>query len=335
MSVTKLPVKQPSDPAPLRILSLDGGGVRGVMSTVMLKALEERLGEPLHRHFDLIAGTSVGAILAAAVAQGRTADEAQHVFESEIAATFEPKQGSLIHRVVRQVRGKPKYCELALTASLRRIFGASVLGDAAVPVVVVAYDIMRKSPVAFRSDNPKHKYLETWEVVKTSSAAPTIFEEHTIRYADNSPGYLVDGGLCANNPVLLALSEADADLHEIEVVSIGTGAVRNKKQQVRSVLDHSKVVAEAAFYGSSNTADRIAGRFLGSRYFRLQPPIHDGLAKLDGVENIPKLTDAALTYLRREGGEIIDRFCAPRGQGGGADTPLETNEHARPQQGAR
>ena len=307
MSVEQFPrsTGQPN----FRILSLDGGGVRGVMTLEILCQMERALGKPLWEYFDVIAGTSVGAVIACGIASGRTIEDARDKFQDEIYNTFHPKHVTITHKFLDAIRGKGKYCEKALAQTLKRTYGDSLFGDCKTKAMVIAYDLVKKAVVAFRSDNEKHKYLETWEIVLSSSSAPVIFDEHQIRYTDNGVGHLADGGLVANNPVLIALSDYNTNIYNTTVVSIGTGAVRDNKKKVRTAIDNSTTLVDATFYGSTNTADRIAQNLLPrDNYFRFQPPIDWDVVKLDGVENVSKLVQCSRSYMKRSGRELLDRL---------------------------
>jgi predicted acylesterase/phospholipase RssA len=244
-----------SDGRSKRILALDGGGLRGVLSLGILERVEDLLRERhgggqdfrLCHYFDLIAGTSTGAIIAAALAQGWSVEELRGKYFSLGERVFEKspfRQGFL----------RAKYDEHSLTAALQDLFGAdTTLGSdrllTGLLIVTKRLDTGSPWPV---SNNPRGRYFNAgsngrlgngdyrlWQVVRASTAAPAYFEAEAISISgpgnlDPVVGNFVDGGVSPfNNPALQALMYATLEGYRIGwptgadrllLVSVGTGS---------------------------------------------------------------------------------------------------------------
>ncbi len=243
-----------SSNAPKRILALDGGGLRGILTLGILKSIEGELGarhgdDPAFRlchYFDLIAGTSTGAIIAAALAIGMSVDEITEEYRELGSRVF-------TRSLLRQGLLRAKYDESRLIEELKTVYGAdTTLGSekllTGLLVVIKRLDTASPWPV---SNNPNGKYFRSrpggtigngdyklWQAVRASTAAPDYFdpERITIAQLPNHPpvyGDFVDGGVSPfNNPALQAFMYATAQGYRINwptgedkilLVSIGTG----------------------------------------------------------------------------------------------------------------
>lgn len=207
------------------ILALSGGGARGLFTAQVIANFEKEIGSPLAQHFDLIAGTSVGGILALGLAKEISGekltslfDKAENIFvPRNFLSKYFPFHG-------------PKYRSDGLKALLMdgEIFGDSTIGNLKHRVMIPSVNYTKGTPTFFKT--PHHPTLRTdWEyslvdVAMATSAAPTFFPAYGF-----SNQYFVDGGLVANAPGLVAVHEAmnfvnHPDVKTIHVVSIGTFA---------------------------------------------------------------------------------------------------------------
>jgi uncharacterized protein len=227
-----------------RILSIDGGGIRGIIPGQILTHLEHYLqtktGNPdarLSDFFDMIAGTSTGGILACAYLladeQGRpkmTASEVVDIYLSRGSNIFSiPTSHSL--RSLRGVRDE-KYPAYGLENALKDYFGDTKLSQLLKPCLITSYDIKRRSAHFFKQHFAKekgnsHDYLVR-ELARATSAAPTYFECAFVR-SDTRVGYpLIDGGIIANNPAMCAYAEAVSAFgkraKDMAILSVGTGS---------------------------------------------------------------------------------------------------------------
>jgi uncharacterized protein len=212
------------------ILSLSGGGYLGLYTASVLAALEESYGAPIARHFDLIAGTSVGGIIALGLANEVPASDIRKAFEEEGTSIFSDRPaptglaGSILD--LRRYWSKPKYDPSALKSTIIRIIGEDTLiGHLKHPVIVPAVNLTKGGPQIFKT--PHHKdfgrdlHLKAVDVALATSAAPTYFP-----IAEVEDALFTDGGLYANSPDLLAVHEAEHFFQrpagQIRLLSIGT-----------------------------------------------------------------------------------------------------------------
>ncbi|HEY9872294.1 MAG TPA: patatin-like phospholipase family protein [Candidatus Obscuribacterales bacterium] len=170
-----------------RILSFDGGGIRGVMSAVMLKAVEQMLDKPLNQHFDLIAGTSTGSILAASVATGLKSQNIIELYKQKGQIIFPYTSLFSIQRLglVRQFGlSAPKYSNSGLVNVLKDQLRDQKLSEIeSTKLLIVSYDTISRNPIMFKSwrkDKPWTN-IPLWEACLCSAAAPSYFPAHLLR----------------------------------------------------------------------------------------------------------------------------------------------------------
>lgn len=206
--------------SPFQILSLSGGGYRGLFTARILADLEERISAPIATRFDLIAGTSIGGILALALALEVPAKQMVALFEERGDDIFKKRQSFLGF-----IRSPYTQASLAALLESEILFGQRTVGACKHRVIVPAINHTTGRPVLFKTPHHpsffadhKHRLVD---VALATSAAPGFFPRH----AFNNCQY-VDGGLFANAPGLLALHEAEHFLgqqrRDIHVMAIGT-----------------------------------------------------------------------------------------------------------------
>lgn len=201
-------------------LALSGGGFRGLYTAKILADIEEEIHAPIASRFDLIAGTSIGGILALAVAMEIPAARMVKLFEENGEKIFKRRfsMGGILRAPY-----SPDCLKSLLSAA--DVFGKRTLGDCKHPVIVPAINYSTGQPQLFKTPHhPTFKRDHTFSLVDVAlatSAAPAYFPRHTF----NKSQY-VDGGLYANAPGLLALHEAQNFLgqipEDVHMISIGT-----------------------------------------------------------------------------------------------------------------
>lgn len=297
-------------PRPFRILTLDGGGIRGIIPVVWLERLELHTGGPVHAHFDLIAGTSVGAILGCAFAMGMGAAEARAMWIDSAHVAFAKPANLSEHarRLAARAGLMAKYDSAGLEALLRSIFRDLRMGDLSRPTLALSYDLAALRVQVFSSAREEHKRLFVWEVCRASTAAPLFWDAHLMTVDDTGVRHpLADGGVTANNPVLVAISEAVREHHgerarsleNVVVASFGTGAPpEGQTKAPRTIFGHGSVILQALMTGATGTDHVTARSLLPARnYFRFQTSISARLEPLDQIENIDELQAIALAHL--------------------------------------
>ena len=207
-----------------RILSLDGGGAKGFYTLGVLNELEALLGrKPLCENFDLIFGTSTGAIIAALLALGRTVAEIHTLYKDHVPHLMSLR-GSNARSAALEKLAANVYVDLK--------FDSMKTG-----VGIVAARWLEEKPMIFKTDvQQAHGMHSTFvpgfgctvaEAVIASCSAYPIFHRKVVTIADGSQVELLDGGYCANNPTLYAMADAVKALKmehsQLRVVSIGVG----------------------------------------------------------------------------------------------------------------
>jgi Patatin-like phospholipase len=229
-------------PAPRRMLALDGGGIRGVLTLSILKAIEQKVGRPLCEYFDYIAGTSTGAIIASGLAIGMSVDQ---------LITFYRKTGTEMFQHTRFLeRLNSLYRDGPLQRQLKEVFGEHTdlkPGSLKTLLLVVTRNVTTDSPWPI-SSNPEARYniltrkdcnlcIPLWKLVRASTAAPVYFPPEVIQVdpSDDSKTFVfVDGGMTPyNNPAFVLYRFATDPAYRLNwpkgernllLVSVGTGA---------------------------------------------------------------------------------------------------------------
>ncbi|BAY79813.1 patatin (plasmid) [Nostoc linckia NIES-25] len=211
-----------------KILSLDGGGIRGVISARILEQVEQEIriqgkGEFLHEYFDMIAGTSTGSILTAGIAVGKDSYELMKLYREKGKDIFPQnrkdrykKLPSMIQTIL-DVFSPPKYSHDGIISVLKDAYKNKKIKDIQKPIILVlAYDTLYRNTTFFTNCHPDlgdrwYDDCYLWEICTASASAPTFFPPYKLECLDKDKfGHWVfphiDGGVGANNPSLAALS---------------------------------------------------------------------------------------------------------------------------------
>jgi uncharacterized protein len=223
------------DVRPFRILSLDGGGIRGAFTAGFLAGIEDRIGHPVGQYFDLVAGTSTGGIIAAAVAFGEPASRIEQFYlehgprifarpwEKPIPWYKRPFRwmGRLYPKAVnralynrfsvdRHWLHNSKYIADELKDALTEVFADKRLGHASNRLVIPSVNAISGQPKVFKTSHLSHLFIDhkykIVDVLLATAAAPTYFPAAVLESEAGSA--YVDGGLWANNPSVVALVES-------------------------------------------------------------------------------------------------------------------------------
>ena len=216
----------------MNVLSVDGGGIRGVIPAMVLAALEERTGRHTAELFDLIAGTSTGGIIALALtvpgAEGKprwTANDLVDLYFSEGPRIFHHSIGKQIESGLGLL--DEKYDSTPLDQALKTYLGDAMISEAVTDVLVTSYDLEHRKPFFFKTDRAKVVSQHDWPMhaaARATSAAPTYFEPEKLT-GDGETFALCDGGVFAANPAMCAYAEARRrhPQAKIRLLSLGTG----------------------------------------------------------------------------------------------------------------
>ncbi|PIN11241.1 Ca2+-independent phospholipase A2 [Handroanthus impetiginosus] len=248
----------------ITILSIDGGGVRGIISATILKFLESQLQEldgddaRLSYYFDIIAGTSTGGLVTAMLAiPGKNnpplfAAKDISPFYMENCQKIFPQKCGFLGRMKRFFKSlvRPKHDGKYLHDTIKELLGETRLHQTLTNVVIPAYDIQELQVVVFSTLEAKQEKALLADVCIGTSAAPTYLPAYYFENKDemgNSREYnLIDGGIAANNPVSVAMNEATkqmldkkldsshmVDQNRFIIISIGTGSKQKKSYSAR------------------------------------------------------------------------------------------------------
>lgn len=260
-----------------RILSIDGGGIRGAVPARILGWLEQRLG-PSAQTWDLIAGTSTGGILAAGLAH--TTDGRLPTYSAkQLLGLYVQRGGEIFARKWYDVASllKVKYPATGIETVLQEYYGATLLSTSLTNVLITAYDIAKGKPKFFKTTKARTcppeegENVPLWYAARCTSAAPTYFP---------SKDGFVDGGIFATDPAMCAYAEARAmwPAEEIFLLSIGTGyrddlIDPDKAANWGGLRWLSPIIPMLMSSNAANVEYQIRQFLPPERYVRIQAPI--------------------------------------------------------------
>ncbi|WP_167591834.1 CBASS cGAMP-activated phospholipase [Jiella endophytica] len=315
--------QQPWEAEEFRILSIDGGGIRGILPATILDLCERHFlrGESAGDYFDMIAGTSTGGIIALGLGKGETAGDILKLYTDHGEEIFPPEpERKGVQKVVgdwwkfgRNVSGV-RYDAQALTRQLERTFGSQLYGESKRRLVIPTFDAHTKVNVL---KTPHHGDFQIdWQkrmvdVALATSAAPTYLPPHRI-----GTQVYADGGVWANNPVMLALVDAltcyDLDRHKVRILSLGCGSGElrmSEKQISRGGQWDWRDIVNVAMELSSQNADGQAKLLVGpERFCRLDIPDQVHPIPLDDVKTAKAILPGEGKRLFDEGREELASF---------------------------
>ena len=289
------------------ILALDGGAARGIYAAQVLARIEQALDGKIKDHFDLIAGTSTGSILAGAAGAAIPMANIVELFEKQSPRIFSKRW--LIPEIAMLWRSR--YSRRALDDVLQQYVPRLTLGEVSTPLMITSADLATGGVHVFKSaylaqlGEPYERDGEVLlrDAILASCAAPTFFDPKQV-----GSHLLVDGGLWANNPSIIALTEALSKFNrrteDVRVLSIGTGHAPNMYRRRRcwgllTGWGREKLVSYTLGL-QSQASTNMAKLILGSRYFRLDPEIETW--ELDDTRhlgNLKALADRTFNHQSR------------------------------------
>jgi uncharacterized protein len=304
---------------PFRILSIDGGGIRGVFPAAYLAELERRFlqGKSIANYFDMVAGTSTGGIIALALAHGMTAGQALKIYSERGARIFPPMKGISGWRRTFHWISKPKHDQAVLKDELLEVFGDAVLDDAKVRVVIPSFEGLHGEPFIYKTphhpdyQNDRHKKFA--HVALHTTAAPSYYP------AVDDDGYImIDGGIWANNPVMNAVVDAlacfDVPRENLRILSLGTGSSTFTVDRDAQQGGLAKWVFMRSFEaaGRAQSKNALGQAFLLAgkpNVVRIDPPeTQNPIAMDDVVRSLRELPEFARSMAEGSGHHINGMF---------------------------
>jgi uncharacterized protein len=304
-------------PQRVRVLSIDGGGIRGIIPALVLAEVERRAGRRVADLFELIAGTSTGGILACALCAPDPLPAA------ELVGLYRDRGPEIFRRSlwqrVRSGNGvlDEKYDAGALEGALDHFLSNKRLSETRPDLIIPAYDTNGPAPYFFKTRKVREEKAENFPlsvVARATSAAPTYFE--ALQAGEQA---LVDGGVFAVNPAMCAFAEVlrhHPRGTEVVVLSLGTGQRTRRRpwSEIKDwgVLEWARPILDVVFDGISDAVDYQLRHALGERrYWRLQIELHGASDDLDDAspENVAALQRRAEDLISEQD-ETIDAAVA-------------------------
>lgn len=297
----------------MKMLCIDGGGIRGVFAITILKALEEKYNKPVADLFDVIAGTSTGSIIAASVSMKIPMDE--------VLENYKKFGRKIFIRQAKVGLFKSVYSDRFLRRYLKKSFKDIKLSEVETPILIPAVDVTHGRPYIHRSvynDGEKDDLsIELWDAVLSSCSAPVYFPPNNVHNRFLS----IDGGLWANNPSLVCITEAlkhyKKKIEEINIFSVGTG-----KQTIDFTIQDDKYwgvkqwlpfdfpsmkvtpkLLDLALHLSSESISYQCQHLLGSNYFRVNKELGEEIP-FDEISSIEELINLGSDVFLEQENEI-------------------------------
>lgn len=279
----------------LRILSLDGGGIRGIFTAAYLCGLEQRHlgGCSIAGYFDLICGTSTGGILALALASGFTAAELLDLYVKRGNEIFPPVTENWFGEIESRVRSARslmyyRYERDALERILKQYLGSRKFGEASTRLCIPAFEGHHGEVFVYKTphhpDFKKDLHEDMVTVGLATAAAPTYF-----RPLEKDGYVMVDGGVWANNPIMIGLVDAlscyNVRRENIRILSIGCGSdpyhVRESMRKFGGLWHWRKIMTAAMRLQSQNAIGQACLLIGADRVYRIDRSSDAPLIKLD------------------------------------------------------
>ena len=328
----------------VRILTIDGGGIRGIIPAVILNHVEKQLQVKTNNpnaviadYFDMIAGTSTGGILTTLFLLPATEGDTKtgRYFASEAIDLYK-KHGKAIFTKKLPLGGLGKvfgaiYTETGIEKILKEKIGDVKLSEVRKPCLITAYDISSRQAVFFTNpvqEGQENKNFLMRDIARSTSAAPTYFPPAKIFSLSKKVAYLIDGGIFANDPTMSTLVEARKntfninnnpefvpDFKDMYVVSVGTGKVLKNyeydKVKKWGLISWVAPIIDMMMSSSAEVVSYQVKKLFEAincplSYVRIEPDLYDANTDMDDAsdKNIEKLEKAGLEYVKKHEKEL-------------------------------
>ena len=330
----------PSQNLPFKILSIDGGGIKGLYSALVLAHLEEEFGVKLVDYFDMICGTSTGGLIALGLASGKSARELATFYEQEGPTIFSNQNWlasvfKFLTSTPRQALLGGKYGHKRLEAAIEKVLGADTrMSEAQALLCIPSFNLMKGYPRVFKFPHKEgnihtSKYGRMVDVALATTAAPTYFP---IAAIDGS--YYVDGGVWANNPTLCGVLEAlryfvgpgktlhgrneGKEFSNYAILSVGSVQERSawsikgrigSKWRKRGFISWQDKLFQTSLDGQAQFADNFTSKLIHwtqapGTYHRIEsPPLSVEQHQIIGLDKASPASISQLMTLGRQVGE--------------------------------
>jgi patatin-like phospholipase/acyl hydrolase len=303
-----------------RILSLDGGGIKGVFTASFLNSIEEMSGGSIADYFDLITGTSTGGIIAVALGMGLPCGEILKFYRDRGPVIF-PSTGA--HRRLRQTMRRfvvGKHDHEVLATELRSVFGDQKLGESRCRLVIPAFNASSGMIHLFKTAHDerfRQDYKRTCvDVLMAAVAAPTYFRPH--RTEDGS--VFIDGGVWAGNPALVGVLEALRQFRvlpgDIDLLSIGTTEepfhLSRGRRLTSGMIQWARGILPLFMQAQTDAAMKQAALLLDRAPLRVSPVVAPKRFSIDDTRRIQELCALGVAEARINQSAVRERFLLQR-----------------------
>lgn len=317
----------------IKILSIDGGGIRGIIPALIIAEIEKKTGQKISDLFDFIAGTSTGALLSILLTKKNPLPAKQlismyekfgkAVFSSKSSpiTRFNKKIQDIIKTNINSIQG-PKYETKGIETVLNFILGNSKLQEINTPLLLTAYETTKRESILFKNYDQTYSNIKLKDIARAVSAAPTYFEPIEI----DGLGTFVDGGIGATNPAMCAYTEVIKLIREtgenpynkkIVVVSLGTGCPNSPYTKITlkklSSVEWIDGPIMPFFFGANiaYTDQQLKNLLPSDCYFRFQIELNNTpeAEEMDNVskDNIQSLKKLTLEYIKNN--QELEKLC--------------------------
>jgi Patatin-like phospholipase len=308
---------------PFKILSIDGGGIKGLYSSKILEHLEEGNSCSISDHFDLICGTSTGGLITLALSLKIPAKDISNFYE-EYGKVIFPKR-SKIGGIIKQTIWHGKYTDKPLRQALLNIFHEYKISDVHNLLCIPTYSVTDARPWVFKYDHKEGRLdrdnkASCVDVALATTAAPTYFPLAEIDYYDHKQ--FIDGGVWANNPTMVGVIEGltyfvgpGKEFDSIEVLSLSslnnTAGKPIGLKRKRSFLQWRNDLFDTSILGQSHFTDYMMKKLCDLNHIKIEYqriPSENISAEQQHLVQLDVATDQSIRFIRGKGndrGEIV------------------------------
>ncbi|MBA8755956.1 patatin [Wolbachia pipientis] len=301
------------------ILSVDGGGIRGIIPAIILAEIEKRARKPISQIFDLMAGTSTGGIVVAGLCkkdqQGNpqySANDLVELYQKYGSYIF---KSSFFRRSILSWFNCAQYPHKNIESILEKYFGDDTLQNTLNNVLLTSYDIQNNCPFFFKSWKEDRNFIKLRDVLRAATAAPTYFAPKYLKI-NQKEMVLVDGGVFANNPAACAYASGKRLFpnDDILLLSIGTGRTDRSIEYANSKrfgkIGWIKPLLNVMFASSLDAVNYQLDQVIADKYIRIQLQLKLASADMDNItlKNIKFLQQEANAMIK-ENQKVIEKFC--------------------------
>jgi patatin-like phospholipase/acyl hydrolase len=301
------------------ILSVDGGGIRGVIPAIILAEIEHRTNKPISQIFDLMAGTSTGGIVVAGLCKKDNKENPQYSANDlvELYQEYGPyifKPSFFRQSIISWFNGA-QYSYKNIEHVLDKYFDEMTLAEVSNNLLLTSYDIHNNCPFFFKSWKDDRNFIKLKDALRATTAAPTYFAPKLLKINQMSR-VLVDGGVFANNPAACSYASSRKLFPDDDIVllSIGTGRLSNSIKYTNSKrfgkITWIKPLLNIMFASGLDCVNYQLDSVMEDKYLRIQSQLTLASTEMDNVtpKNIKHLQQEAQAMVECNQ-KAIDEFC--------------------------